>query len=118
MQLSYKTPIWLYPEPIDFRKQINGLVLLVADTLEADPTSGELFIFRNRRAKQVKLLWYDENGFWLCHKRLERGKFKFPLSGLGAEVWELTRDQLGWLLSGLDFTQPAHLPKSSAKYFY
>ncbi len=115
MQLSYKTPIWLYPDPVDFRKQIDGLVLLVADSLSLKPTSGELFVFRNRSAKKIKLLWYDENGFWLCYKRLERGRLIFPS---GDSVVELTRDQLSWLLSGLDFAKQSPLPTTSASYFF
>ena len=116
MQLSYITPIWLYPKPVDFRKQIDGLVILIADQLSLAPTSGELFIFRNRQANKIKLLWYDSNGFWLCYKRLEKGKLKFP--NYNDEVAELTRDQLGWLLSGLDFTQQQQLPKVTANNFY
>lgn len=116
MQLSYKTPIWLYPEPVDFRKQIDGLVVLIADQLSSSPTSGELFIFRNRQAKKVKLLWYDGRGFWLCYYRLERGKLTFPKKGETA--MELTHDQLSWLLSGLDFTKQPLLPETKAKYFF
>lgn len=74
MQVSYKTPIWFYPVAVDFRKQIDGLALLVADQLCLNPSSGELFIFRSRNAKKIKLLWYDDQGFWLCYKRLERGR--------------------------------------------
>jgi len=116
MNISYKTPIWLYPEPVDFRKQIDGLVILIADALSLKPTSGELFIFRNRTAKKIKLLWYDQNGFWLCYKRLEKGKLLFPLNT--DAVMEITRDQLAWLLSGLDFTQQSSLPNVNAECFY
>lgn len=63
MHLSYKAPLWLYPTPVDFRKQIDGLVLLIADQLALNPSSGELFMFRNRQANKIKLLWYDRNGF-------------------------------------------------------
>ena len=112
MQLSYKTPIWLYPTPVDFRNQIDGLVMLIADQLELSPVSGELFIFRNRRANKIKLLWYDRNGFWLCYKRLEQGKLRFPK--INATVFELTRDELSWLLSGLDFTKQTLLSAVTA----
>ena len=78
MQLTYRTPLWLYPEPVDFRKQIDGLVLLISDNLLSSPTSGELFIFRNRHCDKLKLLWYERNGFWLCYRRLEKGRFQFP----------------------------------------
>ena len=113
---TFKTPIWLYPKPIDFRKQIDGLVLLVADQLHLAPTSGQLFLFRNRTANKIKMLWWDRNGFWLLYKRLEKGRLKFPVAH--AEVMELSMDQMGWLLSGLDYTQQRQLPQVEATHFY
>lgn len=104
MQLTYRTPLWLYPKRVDFRRQIDGLVLLIIDKLEQDPVSGQLFIFRNRKGDKIKLLWYDRNGFWLCYKRLEKATFKFPPTDNKAVI-ELSHDQLSWLLSGLDFTK-------------
>jgi transposase len=100
MWLGFNSPIWFYPKPIDFRKQLDGLILLVSDSLEMMPTSGHLFLFRNRSSNKLKMLWWDRNGFWLFYKRLEKGQFIFP--GLEARVFELSRDQLSWLLSGLD----------------
>jgi len=116
MLASFTTPIWLYPEAIDFRKQIDGLVLLVADELELNPTSGQLFLFRNRSANKIKILWWERNGFWLCYKRLEKGKFIFPRPN--ESILELTRDQLSWLLSGLDCLKQQHLPLVTATHFY
>jgi transposase len=116
MQLSYHTPIWLYPEPVDFRRQIDGLVLLIADQLSLNPTSGELFIFRNRQRNKIKLLWYERNGFWLCYKRFEQGRLIFPSSD--ALVMELTHDQLSWLLSGLDFKKQPLLPSCNPENFF
>lgn len=116
MQLSYKTPIWLYSTPVDFRRQIDGLVMLVASQLALSPVSGELFIFRNKSANKLKLLWYDGNGFWLCYKRLERGRLLFPEKI--NTLCELGRDQLAWLLSGLDFTKQRPLPATKAQPFY
>jgi transposase len=115
MQLSFKTPIWLYSHPVDFRKQIDGLVMLVASDLPGTVTSGELYIFRNRAGDKIKLLWYDENGFWLCYKRLEKGRLKFPVKD--NNIFELNRDELSWLLSGLDFTKQKKQTKVRAKYF-
>jgi transposase len=79
MQLSFITPIWLYPTPVDFRKQINGLVMLVAEHLTRQPKSGELFIFHNRHANKIKVLWYEQNRFWLGYKRLEKDVYCFPV---------------------------------------
>src|SRR5580692_9923425 len=103
MLLSFNGSVWLYPNPIDFRNQIDGIVLLVADHLKLNPTSGQLFLFRNHTANKIKMLWWDRNGFWLFYKRLEKGKFKFPK--ISAETMELSREQMGWLLSGLDYTK-------------
>ena len=108
--------IWLYPKPIDFRKQIDGIVMLIADHLQLNPTSGQLFLFRNRNANKIKILWWEKNGFWLCYKRLEKGKLKFPF--IVDQALELTRDQLSWLLSGLDYSKHLPLPEVNASNFY
>jgi transposase len=117
MFLSFNAAIWLYPKPIDFRKQIDGLVMLIADHLQLNPVSGQLFLFRNRGANKIKMLWWERNGFWLCYKRLEKGRLKFPK--INDEVaMSLTHEQLSWLLSGLDFVKHALLPEVRATNFY
>lgn len=116
MLLTFNAPIWLYPQPIDFRKQIDGLIILVSDHLQLNPTSGQLFLFRNRTANKIKMLWWERNGFWLFYKRMEQGKLKYP--GISEDVVELTREQLSWLLSGLDYSKHALLPEVSATNFY
>ena len=116
MFFTVNTSIWLYPMPVDFRKQIDGLILLVADHLKLNPTSGQLFLFRNRTAKKLKILWWDRNGFWLFYKRLEKGKLIFP--EMNNEAIELTRDQLSWLLSGLNYMKQILLPEVKATHFF
>lgn len=116
MLFTMTQSIWFYPEPIDFRKQMDGLIILVADHLQLNPASGQLFLFRNRSAKKIKILWWDRNGFWLLYKRFEQGRLKFPSST--DSVIELTRDQLGWLLSGLDCMGHTLLPEVKATNFY
>jgi transposase len=116
MLLPFNTSIWLYPNPIDFRLQMNGLIMLVADRLKLNPTSGQIFLFRNRHANKIKLLWWDRSGFWLCYKRLEQGRLKFPEKS--DIVMLLTADQFSWLLSGLDFAKHELLPEVKATNFY
>lgn len=113
---SFHGNIWLYPKPIDFRKQIDGIVMLIADHLQLNPISGQLFLFRNRHSNKIKMLWWDRNVSWLCYKRLEKGKLKFP--GMIDQSLELTRDQLSWLLSGLDCMKQVALPEVQATNFY
>lgn len=109
-------PIWFYPQPIDFRKQIDGLIVLVADHLQLNPSSGQLFLFRSRAANKIKMLWWDRNGFWMFYKRLEKGRLKFPPAS--DTTLSLTREQLSWLLSGLDCLKHSSLPEINPKYFF
>ena len=63
MFLSFNATIWLYPTPIDFRKQTDGIVMLIADHLQLNPTLGQLFLFRNRHANKIKYSGGIEMGF-------------------------------------------------------
>jgi len=116
MVLSFNAPIWFYPQPIDFRKQMDGLIVIVADHLQMNPTSGQLFLFRNRSSKKIKMLWWDRNGFWLFYKRIEEGKFQFPEKS--DHALELTRDQFNGLLSGLNCMEHKLLPSVQASNFF
>ena len=88
MLLPFNTSVWFYRQPIDFHKQIDGIVISVADTLQKDPVSGQLFVFRNRKADKLKMLYYENQGFWLLYKRFEKGVFKF--AGVVDEAMELS----------------------------
>jgi transposase len=116
MLLGLKQPIWFYQQPIDFRKQIDGLALLVADQLNGNPSSGELFVFRNRQGNKLKLLWWDDHGFCLLYKRIEKGRFKFP--AIMNRTLEISKDQFMVLFAGLDFSRQNYLKKLSPKNFY
>jgi transposase len=80
-------------EPADFRRGIDGLARLCKDVLKHDPMSGWVFVFRNRSAKALKILVYDGQGFWLCHKRLSSGCFRWwprgPAAGKTLAAHEL-----------------------------
>lgn len=77
IQLTPQMRILLAVEPADFRKGIDGLARLCRDRVETDPFSGALVVFRNRSGTALKLLMYDGQGFWLCQKRLSRGRFRW-----------------------------------------
>jgi len=64
-------------ETVDFRKGIDGLAGICKGKLQIDPFRGYVFVFRNRRGTSIKILMYDSQGFWLCQKRLSRGRFKW-----------------------------------------
>ena len=85
IQVTPQLRILVAVDPTDFRKGIDGLARVCQDALGADPFSGALFVFRNRRGTALKLLVYDSQGFWLCQKRLSSGRFRFwPTRTTGA----------------------------------
>ena len=92
--------VYLCVEPVDFRKQVNGLSMLVEAELSLDPLSSAVFAFTNRRRDRVKLLVWENNGFVMWFKRLERERFCWPRSE--EPVVRLTGQELNWLLDGLD----------------
>ena len=98
--LTSQLRILVSAKPVDFRKGIDGLAALCRRELAADPMSGCVFVFRNRRGTSVKLLVYDGQGFWLCQKRLSSGRFRFWPKG--EKELSLAAHQLQVLLSGGD----------------
>jgi len=99
-------------EPADFRKGIDGLARVCTEVLKHDPFRGWVFVFRNRRATALKLLVYDGQGFWLCHKRLSSGRFRsWPTRSTPPEVAKiLAAHQLQVLLSAGDPTAAQGAP--------
>lgn len=97
-------PIYLHREPVDFRKAINGLAVIVSEEMELAPYEPALFVFCNKNRSQLKVLYWDETGFALWQKRLEKDKFKWPRK-LSDEVLKINHEQWQWLLRGFDFTQ-------------
>jgi transposase len=77
IQVAPQMRILLAVEPADFRKGIDGLSQVCRKVLSCDPFSGYIFIFRNKRASAIKILMYDGQGFWLCQKRLSKGRFQW-----------------------------------------
>ena len=76
LQLTPQMRIFLAVEPCDFRKGVDGLAAVCRNVLKQDPFSGYVFVFHNKRRTSFKLLCYDGHGFWLCMKRLSKGRFR------------------------------------------
>jgi len=87
---------------VDFRKGIDGLCRVCREELGRDPFGGSMFVFRNRRATAVKILVYDGQGFWLCQKRLSKGRFRWWVESATDRSRVLESYQLPVLLSGGD----------------
>lgn len=94
--------IFLYRAPIDFRKQVNGLALLVEQELGHNPFSGALYAFTNRQHNKIKCLMWEDNGFVLYYKALAQERFKWPAPG--QDLLSLSGEQINWLLDGYDIT--------------
>ncbi|MET4163942.1 transposase [Marinobacterium iners] len=94
--------IYLYREPIDFRKQANGLAVLIEQELGRSPFTGALYAFTNRQRNKIKCLMWEDNGFILYYKALAEEKFKWPSPA--DELMPLTGEQINWLLDGYDIS--------------
>ncbi|MGI9511405.1 MAG: IS66 family insertion sequence element accessory protein TnpB, partial [Anderseniella sp.] len=93
--------VWLTRDPVDFRKGINGLSVLVEEQLMRDPFCGQLFVFVNKARDKIKILYWERAGFCMWQKRLEKERFKWP-EHLDGDVMTLDGQQLNWLLDGYD----------------
>ena len=102
------TRIYLAAGATDLRKNFEGLYGLVRDRLSCDPLSGHIFLFSNAQRTRLKLLFWDGSGLWVCAKRLEKGRFRWP-EAAGEEVKvTLSHEELMLLLGGIDLTQTRH----------
>jgi transposase len=102
--LGPATRIYVGVEAVDMRKGFEGLYGLVRDQLGQDPRSGHLFLFTNRTRTRLKALVWDGTGLWVCAKRLERGRFRWPAAGESHAV-SMRPEELAMLLSGMDLSQ-------------
>ena len=101
------TQIYLYSAPVDMRKSIDGLALLVEQELEISPFQSALFVFCNRQRDKVKILYRERNGFVLWYKRLEKHRFKWPSAELPMPI---DGDVINRLLDGYDIQPPQGHP--------
>ena len=101
IQITPQMRVLVAIEPADFRRGIDGLARQCREALRSDPFSGTAFVFCNRRRTAVKVLVHDGQGFWLCHKRLSTGRFRFwPTASKSAT--SLKAHELQVLLRGGD----------------
>ena len=93
------TKLW-YASAVDLRLGFDGLANLVRTQLSADPLSGHLFVFTNRSANRVKVLYWGGHGLCLWCQQLEAGRYHFPEAT--ATGIELTAAQFAMILDGID----------------
>lgn len=102
IQITPHMRVLVAVEPVDFRRGIDGLAALCRAVLKLDPMSGAVFLFRGRSRRAIRCLVYDSQGYWLCHKRLSQGTFRFWPTSADGVVGELLAHELQVLIVGGD----------------
>ena len=102
--LGPATRIYLAAGTTDMRKGFEGLYGLVRDRLQCEPLSGHIFVFCNAQHNRLKLLFWDGSGLWVCAKRLEKGRFRWPAAKDGP-CMVMRPEELAMLVNGLDLAE-------------
>jgi transposase len=105
IHLPASVRVYLCTSPCDMRRSFDGLHALVSSAMKLDAFAGHLFVFANRRKDRVKILYWDRDGFAVWAKRLEEGSYAMPFGGEEEDRREITAQELGALLSGIDLSQ-------------
>jgi hypothetical protein len=93
--------IYLYRQPVDMRKGMDGLSALLRAELDLDPMAPSVFVLTNRGRDKIKLLLWERNGFWVFYKRLVRQRFQW-LDWFESDKLELSEEQFDLLLQGFN----------------
>jgi transposase len=102
MHLPASVRVYLCLSPCDMRRSFDGLQALVRDHLQLDAFAGHLYLFANKRRDRLKILYWDRDGFAIWAKRLEAGTYSIPSGEPGSRRLEVSVEELGALLSGID----------------
>lgn len=97
--------IYLCKQTTDMRRSFDGLAMMVQHIIKQNPLSGHIFVFRNKRNNMLKFLYWDNDGYAIWYKRLEKGTFSWPVD-IGDDAVIDSRD-FSMILEGIDFTQNA-----------
>jgi transposase len=104
MHLPASVRVYLCTAPCDMRRSFDGLHALVTTAMQLDAFGGHLFVFSNKRRDRVKILYWDRDGFAIWAKRLEEGTYAMPFGDDHESRREITTQELGALLSGIDLS--------------
>jgi len=117
IKLAPETKVLIYHQPVDMRKAIDGLVMLVLEAMNCDPQDRTLYLFRNKANNKFKAIVWDGDGFMLLYKRKEKGRFKFPKEMFN-DCYEVDADLFEWLRKGFDFYTLKHHPELKISHYY
>lgn len=110
-EISEGINVYLITGYTDLRKGVDGLTAYVQREMNGDPYSGSLYLFCGKSRRKMKGLMWDGDGFLLLYKRLDNGVFRWPRAEAHARL--LTKQELRWLLEGLDIDQPKAIKKGN-----
>jgi transposase len=98
--------IFVSTVPCDMRKQMDGLAALVQQGMEREPRSGDMYVFCNRRRDMLKVLFFDQQGYCLLVKRMDKGTF--GLKAEGDAPLQLSAAEFGHLMAGMAVVKSTH----------
>jgi|BioPla2DNA2_1021312.scaffolds.fasta_scaffold58378_2 transposase len=104
ISFSFPAEIYIANKPTDFRKCFDGLCGEIQSYLQSDPLSGALFVFYNKRRDRLKMIIWDNDGFWMFYKRLEQGTFEIPGGNSDKSRTDISAEQLQLMLCGIELS--------------
>lgn len=108
--------ILFYSEPVDMRKSINSLCVIITEALKRNPTDGTLFLFRTRYGNKLKALYFEANCFTIWYRRLERGRYIFQ-KNLQGQI-EMSKEHFCWLLASDKYSNRDAILPQEISHFY
>lgn len=113
LNLTLISRLYFYTLPTDMRKSFDSLAALVREQMQADPFDGSLFIFCSKRRDRIKLLYWDQDGYAIWMKRLEKGTYQFPSITETSPPFRasITAQQLSLILFGIDLGSAKRRPR-------
>ena len=102
---------FLYRQPTDMRKSFNGLCGIVISKMKQNPMSGDVYIFINKKRNLIKLLRWEQGGFVLFYKRLEKGTFELPEAKNKSSTIDICYTQLTMLITGISLKNARKRPR-------
>lgn len=110
LAFPHSVRIFVAVEPVDMRKQGNGLWAAAQEKLHEDPKSGAVFAFINKDRTRLKLLYWDGTGVWVLAKRLEQGRFSWPAPSEKKSKLALAPEALALLVGGIELKSASLKP--------
>ena len=117
IELDSSVKVLICSDPVDMRKSIDGLVMLIVELLDCNPQDRTLFIFFNKGQDKFKSILWDGDGFILLYKRREKGRFKLP-KNIEQNTYEIDTDLFKWLRKGFDFYALKHEPELKISNYF